>query len=108
MVHILPHWNWGDDAHGSNNVTNSTFPGKVWVHTNGDSAELIVNGQSLGKKVLNISNVTNNHRWSITEHIEWDAVQYAAGNVTAVAYRGGKAVATETLHTARDITQCPY
>ncbi len=38
-VHILPHWNWPDRI--GKNVP-------VFVYTNGDSAELFLNGQSLG------------------------------------------------------------
>jgi len=40
-VHILPHWNWPDQV-------GKTVP--VFVYTNGDSAELFLNGQSLGKR----------------------------------------------------------
>lgn len=41
-VHILPHWNWPDRI--GKNVP-------VFVYTNGDSAELFLNGRSLGKRV---------------------------------------------------------
>jgi hypothetical protein len=40
-VHILPHWNWPD--HVGQNVP-------VFVYTNGDSAELFLNGKSLGRR----------------------------------------------------------
>jgi hypothetical protein len=40
-VHILPHWNWPDSV--GQNVP-------VFVYTNGDSAELFLNGKSLGRK----------------------------------------------------------
>jgi hypothetical protein len=40
-VHITPHWNW-PDAVGEN------VP--VFVYTNGDSAELFLNGKSLGRR----------------------------------------------------------
>jgi len=40
-VHILPHWNWP-------NRTGQNVP--VFVYTNGDSAELILNGRSLGMR----------------------------------------------------------
>lgn len=40
-VHILPHWNWPDRV--GQNVP-------VFVYTNGDSAELFLNGQSLGRR----------------------------------------------------------
>ncbi|MBN2592222.1 MAG: DUF4982 domain-containing protein [Sedimentisphaerales bacterium] len=40
-IHILPHWNWPDRA--GQNVP-------VFVYTNGDSAELFLNGKSLGRR----------------------------------------------------------
>jgi len=40
-IHILPHWNWPDRV--GQNVP-------VFVYTNGDSAELFLNGKSLGHK----------------------------------------------------------
>jgi beta-galactosidase len=41
-VHILPHWNWPER-------TGKNIP--VFVYTNGDSAELFLNGKSLGRRV---------------------------------------------------------
>jgi beta-galactosidase len=40
-VHILPHWNWPDRV-------GQEVP--VFVYTNGDSAELFLNGKSLGRR----------------------------------------------------------
>jgi beta-galactosidase len=40
-VHILPHWNWPDRV-------GEEVP--VFVYTNGDSAELFLNGKSLGRR----------------------------------------------------------
>lgn len=40
-IHILPHWNWPERK-------DQTVP--VFVYTNGDAAELFLNGESLGKK----------------------------------------------------------
>jgi len=40
-IHILPHWNWPDRV--GKNVP-------VFVYTNGDSAELFLNGKSLGMR----------------------------------------------------------
>ncbi len=40
-VHILPHWNWPDRV-------GQKVP--VFVYTNGDSAELFLNGKSLGRR----------------------------------------------------------
>lgn len=41
-VHILPHWNWPEQV---------GKPVPVFVYTNGDSAELFLNGRSLGRRV---------------------------------------------------------
>ena len=40
-IHILPHWNWPER-------TGENVP--VFVYTNGDSAELFLNGKSLGRR----------------------------------------------------------
>jgi hypothetical protein len=40
-IHILPHWNWSDRV-------GKKVP--VFVYTNGDSAELFLNGRSLGRR----------------------------------------------------------
>jgi beta-galactosidase len=44
-VHILPHWNWPDRI--GQNVP-------VFVYTNGDSAELFLNGKSLGRRTKGV------------------------------------------------------
>ena len=78
MVHLLPHWNW------------EQFAGKaipVWAYTNADAVELTLNGKSLGtgtRKDL---------------HVEW-SVPWAAGELKAVAKRGGQVVATDVVRTA--------
>ena len=40
-IHILPHWNWADRV---------GQPVPVFVYTNGDEAELFLNGRSLGRR----------------------------------------------------------
>jgi len=47
-VHILPHWNWPE--HVGKNVP-------VFVYTNGDSAELFLNGESLGRRTKGVQPV---------------------------------------------------
>jgi hypothetical protein len=44
-VHILPHWNWPDRV-------GKSVP--VFVYTNGDSAELFLNGKSLGRRTKGV------------------------------------------------------
>ena len=43
LVHILPHWNWPERV---------GLPVPVFVYTNGDSAELFLNGKSLGRRLV--------------------------------------------------------
>ncbi len=44
-IHILPHWNWPDRV--GRNVP-------VFVYTNGDSAQLFLNGKSLGRRTKGV------------------------------------------------------
>ena len=44
-IHILPHWNWPDRI-------GKSVP--VFVYTNGDSAELFLNGKSLGRRTKGV------------------------------------------------------
>ncbi|MCO6044036.1 DUF4982 domain-containing protein [Aeoliella sp. ICT_H6.2] len=44
-IHILPHWNWPD------RIGKKT---PVFVYTNGDSAELFLNGRSLGRRTKGV------------------------------------------------------
>jgi len=78
VLHLFPHWN---------------FEGKegeeipVWVHTNLDQVELLVNGKSLGtQQVPHLG------------HVEWK-VKYEPGVIEARGSRDGKAVLTEKRET---------
>ena len=79
MAHILPHWTW---------------PGRegqvtpVHVYTSGDSAELFVNGISMGLKRK------EGYR------IVWDNVVYQPGSVEVVAYKDGREWARDIVKTA--------
>ena len=79
VVHVLPHWNW---------------PGKerkaidVWVHTNCDEVELLLNGRSLGVGAV-----------EPLGHLEWK-VRYTPGVLEARGYRKGKCVAEDIVETA--------
>jgi beta-galactosidase len=81
MVHIFPHWNW------------QGFEGKnipVWCYSNCESAELFLNGKSLGEK-----------KFSDTQdlHLEWN-VPYTQGTLKVVAKNNGKIVCTDEIQTA--------
>ena len=80
MAHILPHWNW---------------PGRmgmitpVHVFTSGDSAELFLNGKSLGGK----------RKGPFEYRLRWDEVRYVPGELKVVAYKQGKKWAEDVVRT---------
>jgi beta-galactosidase len=81
MAHILPHWNWPDRV---GQIT------PVHVYTSGDSAELFLNGKSLGLK----------KKGPYEYRLHWDDVVYQPGELKAVAYKNGKEWATDVMKTA--------
>ena len=80
MAHILPHWNWPDRV---GQVT------PVHVYTSGDSAELFLNGKSLGLK----------KKGQYEYRLRWDDVVYQPGELKVVAYKNGKKWATDVVKT---------
>lgn len=86
-IHILPHWNW-PERKGQN------VP--VYVYTSGDSAELFLNGRSLGKRTKNPNAEVIRDRYAL----RWLDVPYQPGEVKAVAYKDGKKLGEAILRTA--------
>ena len=86
-VHILPHWNW--DGAKVDKVP-------VFVYTNGDCAELFLNGKSLGKKCKSPNSLKSIERFRLM----WDDVAYQPGQLKAVAYKEGVVIGEGTLKTA--------
>ncbi len=86
-VHILPHWNWPERV-GTN------VP--VYVYTSGDSAELFLNGKSLGRKFKQptSTNVMDRYR------LRWEDVIYEPGEIRAVAYTSGRKLGEAVVRTA--------
>lgn len=86
-LHILPHWNW-EGREGE------TIP--VFVYTNYDSAELFVNGKSMG--------IQKKHREGTPQEryrLMWMDVKYEPGTVKVVAFgKDGKPAAEKTMVTA--------
>jgi beta-galactosidase len=82
-LHLFPHWNWeGREGH--------EIP--VWVYSNLEEVELIVNGKSAGRqKVPHLG------------HVEWK-VRYEPGTIEARAYKSGKVVLTEKRETTGTTT----
>lgn len=81
VAHILPHWNWPERA-------GETTP--VHLYTNGDEAELFLNGTSLGTRKIGEPH---------TYRLVWDDVVYQPGELKAVVKRGGQPWATATQAT---------
>jgi beta-galactosidase len=77
-LHVFPHWNWqGKEG--------QEIP--VWVYTNLDEVELLLNGKSLGiKKVPHLG------------HVQWQ-VAYAPGVIEARGHRNGEVVLVERRET---------
>jgi beta-galactosidase len=81
MAHVLPHWTW---------------PGRegqvtpVYVYTSGDEAELFLNGKSLGRK----------KQEPLKYRLKWEDVKYEPGELSVVAYKGGKEWARTSVKTA--------
>ncbi|NUT25897.1 MAG: DUF4982 domain-containing protein [Streptomyces sp.] len=117
MVHLLPMtWNHADG---------DTV--EVWAYSNVDTVELFLNGKSLGTRTFDTKKTVDGRAYLETTeatgddktftdgpypgsytspngsagklHLTWK-VPYRAGELKAVARRGGKAVATDVLRTA--------
>jgi beta-galactosidase len=85
-LHILPHWNW-EGREGQ--IT------PVFVYTNYESAELFVNGKSMGIQKKNNQTPQNRYR------LMWMDVKYEPGTIKVIAFdKQGKPVAEEEIHTA--------
>ena len=96
-VHILPHWNWpGREG--------KTVP--VFIYTNGDSAELFLNGRSLGKrmKLDTVPGGLNGAYDAVVDRyrLRWMNVVYAPGELRAVAYKNGTVIGEAVMSTAGD------
>ena len=78
ILHLLPHWNWA----GREGETI-----RVCAYTNCETAELFLNGESLGARDI-----------AVCDQAEW-AVPYEAGTLSAVGRRGGQVVVEETVTT---------
>lgn len=86
-VHILPHWNW-EGSEGQ------AIP--VFVYTNGDAAELFLNGKSLGLRSKNPRSDVPTERYRLM----WPRVRYEPGELQAIAYQEGQKIGEAIVRTA--------
>ena len=68
----------------------------VFVYTNGDCAELFLNGESLGKRCKDPKSEKSTERFRLM----WNEVKYQPGELKAVAYREGIKIGEEIIKTA--------
>ncbi|UKS28671.1 DUF4982 domain-containing protein [Paenibacillus sp. HWE-109] len=78
MIHIMPHWNWGDRIGELIDV---------WVYSNGEQVELALNGRSLGMKPMVQGG-----------HLTWQ-VPYEPGELSAIARQDGQIIAVKRVQT---------
>ncbi|MCP4450386.1 MAG: glycoside hydrolase family 2 protein, partial [Planctomycetes bacterium] len=92
-VHILPHWNWPDQV--GKNVP-------VFVYTNGDSAELFLNGESLGRRHKGQVPEGAEDYYDVTYayRLRWNDVTYVPGELKAVSYKDGQVIGDAVMRTA--------
>ena len=119
-VHILPHWNWNrpspHQAPGTKHQAPTIVP--VYVYTSGDSAELFLNGKSLGKRAKETDadyplddqkewnkpcgDFRTNGYYRVCDRyrLRWLDVPYEPGELKVVAYRSGKKIGEQVMRTA--------
>ena len=77
LVHICPmNWNWHPGM---------TIP--VWVYTNCESAELFLNGRSLGEQTFDEDDIAR---------LMWD-VAWELGELKAIAKKGGQEIVSDIV-----------
>ncbi len=113
-VHISPHWNWeGQEG--------ESLP--VFVYTNGDEAELFLNGESLGRRkkitpdqVKTSSAMAGSLDYAVklddrenpyyeildAYRLRWFDVPYKPGELKAVAYKNGEVIGEAKVKTASE------
>ena len=111
-VYLTPHWNW-EGYEGE--------PIPVVLYTNGDEAELFLNGKSLGRKrkvdpdqVKTSKKIANDPNYSVLGNDEenpyfeivdayrlrWMEVPFEPGEIKAVAYKNGEIIGESIVKTA--------
>ncbi|MEN0002521.1 MAG: glycoside hydrolase family 2 TIM barrel-domain containing protein [Bacteroidota bacterium] len=92
LIHILPHWNWKERI-------GQKVP--VFVYTNGDRAELFVNGKSQGVQYKQPKAKNSTKRFRLM----WTDVIYEPGELKVIAYKRAHKIGEQTIHTTGKATQ---
>ncbi|MDX1942918.1 MAG: glycoside hydrolase family 2 TIM barrel-domain containing protein [Saprospiraceae bacterium] len=86
-IHILPHWNWEDKI-------GEKIP--VFVYTNGDCAELFVNGKSQGMQCKQPKADSSVFRFRLM----WNDIIYEPDELKVITYKEGKKLGEKVMKTA--------
>ena len=84
VLHIFPHWNL--QGHEGEEID-------LWVYSNCDEVELIVNGKKLGRQQMPKNG-----------HLKWRAI-YQPGRIVANGYKNGRRIMTQTIETTKPAYQ---
>lgn len=87
VLHILPHWNL--EGHEGETIS-------VWVYSNCDEVQLIVNGKKLERKQMPRNG-----------HLEWDAI-YKPGYLRAIGYKDGRKIMDRRIETASEAVKAVW
>ena len=104
MVHLLPHWNWGNPTL-KENVADADGNIPVRAYSNAASVELFLNGNTLGKKTFTKKQTSDGRTYQEGAkpnelYLEWK-VAFEAGTLEAVARdEAGNIVARDKIVTA--------
>jgi len=111
-VHLSPHWNW--EGHEGEAIP-------VFLYTDGDEAELFLNGRSLGRRkkidpqlAKTSAEMARNFEYSVNledeenpyfeivdaYRLRWMEVPYQPGELKAVAYKDGVEIGESIVRTA--------
>ena len=88
-------WNgvkMGNDRMSENWNRTDGSKATIYIYTNGDEVELLLNGKSLGRKA-------NPKDAKLRNQIRWGEIDYKSGRLEAVAYKNGKSIARHALET---------
>jgi len=85
-IHILPHWNW---------KAREGQKTPVFVYTNGDCAELFINGKPQGRKCKQPASKESVNRFRLM----WNDVLYEPGEVKVIAYKNNVAIGEKSIKT---------
>ena len=92
-LHLVPHWTW---------TGREKEKRAVFVYTNGDEAELFLNGRSLGRRRKGGANPFANRYYDALGRyrLMWTGIAYEPGEIKVVAWKSGRLLGERVVKTA--------